>query len=260
MPSRFSNPPKVAFLASRAENAQEALARLQSLYPHVEPREAEVFVVLGGDGFLLETLHELGGDRRPIYGMNQGTVGFLLNTYREEALAERLMAAVHVNLHPLIMEAETYQGGRFTAEAINEVSLLRETRQAAHLRISVDGVVRMQELICDGVILATPAGSTAYNLSAHGSIVPMRARLLALTPISAFRPRRWRGALLPDTVEVSIEVLQPVKRPVSAVADSTEVRDVRKVTIRADFETSYTLLFDPDHQLEERIFQEQFDY
>ncbi len=260
MPRAFQTPPKVAFLASNSDKAQDALAQITALYPQVSPEEAEVFVVLGGDGFLLETLHSLGEDRRPIYGMNQGTVGFLLNSYREDALFERLMAAVHVNLHPLIMEAETYQGQILTAEAINEVSLLRETRQAAHLRISVDGVVRMQELICDGIILATPAGSTAYNLSAHGPIVPMRARLLALTPISAFRPRRWRGALLPDSVEVSIEVLQPVKRPVSAVADSIEVRDVRKVTIRADLETSFTLLFDPDHQLEERIFQEQFDY
>ncbi len=260
MPGVFKRPPKVAFLASKTDKAQEALFQISKLYPHVEPKDAEALVVLGGDGFLLETLHSLGKVRRPIYGMNQGTVGFLLNTYREDALIERLMSAVHVNLHPLIMRAETYQGQVISAEAINEVSLLRETRQAAHLRISVDGVVRMQELICDGVILATPAGSTAYNLSAHGPIVPLRARLLALTPISAFRPRRWRGALLPDNVEVGFEILQPVKRPVSAVADSLEVRDVRKVTIRADLKSSFTLLFDPDHQLEERIFQEQFDY
>lgn len=250
----------LALTASSAPKAQTALAMMQDMYQHVPAEEADVVVTLGGDGFMLETLHSMGRNPKPVFGMNQGTVGFLLNEFKPNKLHERISKAQSVTLHPLSMRAETYQGEVFEAEALNEVSLLRETRQAAHLRILVDGVERMGELICDGILVATPAGSTAYNLSAHGPIVPLRSPLLALTPISAFRPRRWRGALLPDDVTVEFEVQQPMKRPVSAVADSTEVRDVRKVTVRSKLEKSFTLLFDPDQHLEERIFQEQFTF
>ena len=260
MPFKLDAESNIALVASSSPKAQQALSMLGSMYPHVPTDEADVIVTLGGDGFLLETLHTMGRNPKPVFGMNQGTVGFLLNEFKPNKLHERIAKAQSVTLHPLAMRAETYQGEVFEAEALNEVSLLRETRQAAHLRVLVDGVERIGELICDGILLATPAGSTAYNLSAHGPIVPLRSPLLALTPISAFRPRRWRGALLPDDVEVEFQIQQPVKRPVSAVADSTEVRDVRKVSVKSKLEKSFTLLFDPDQHLEERIFQEQFAF
>ncbi|MFQ5776136.1 MAG: NAD kinase [Kiloniellaceae bacterium] len=246
------------FVASDTQEAQEALGRLRARYVHVPPEQADVIVALGGDGFMLETLHRYLKRGVPIYGMNCGTVGFLMNQYGEDDLPARLARAEEAVLHPLSMAARTTDGRSARALAINEVSLLREGRQAAKLRIAIDGVVRLEELICDGVLVATPAGSTAYNLSAHGPIVPRGAPLLALTPISAFRPRRWRGALLPDSAEVVIDVLEADKRPVSATADFTEVRDVTRVQVREDKSISLHLLFDPEHDLEERIIKEQF--
>lgn len=249
---------RIAFVAASTENARRARQRLNKRYRGVSPSKADVIVVLGGDGTMLETLHRYFDRDVPIYGMNRGTVGFLMNEYREGRLRERLAAAQEVELHPLVMQATTVDGKAHDAWCINEVALLRETRQAAKLRVSVDGKVRMKELVCDGALIATPAGSTAYNLSAHGPIVPVGSDLLALTPISAFRPRRWRGALLPSSAEVAIDVLEPNKRPVSAVADYTEVRDVRHVRVREDRSIVLTLLFDPEHNLEERILNEQF--
>ena len=249
---------KVAFAASDAEEAQAALKTLRARYPNVEPKEADVIVALGGDGLMLETLHRHLDRAVPIYGMNRGTIGFLMNEYREDDLMERLNAAHRADLHPLQMQAETTDGKRHEALAINEVSLLRETRLAAKIRILVDGRVRIPELFCDGVLVATPAGSTAYNLSAHGPIVPLQAGLLCLTPISAFRPRRWHGALLPQSAVVRFEVLECAKRPVSAVADFTEVRGVTAVDVRQEGSITLNLLFDPEHDLEERILSEQF--
>ena len=251
-------PAKIAFLAAEGDIAQAALERLSQRYTTASPEQADVVFVLGGDGFMLQTLHGLMGKGVPIFGMNRGSVGFLLNEYREENLIERLKAAVRVTLHPLRMAAETVDGRRAEGIAINEVSLLRETRQTAKLAIKVDGIERLPELTCDGVLISTPAGSTAYNLSAHGPIVPLGAGLLALTPISAFRPRRWRGALLPHTAKVRFEVLEADKRPVSATADHTEIRDVVAVDVREDRSESLTLLFDPEHNLEERVLKEQF--
>jgi NAD+ kinase len=250
--------PSFAFVASDTREACEALALLEARYETVAPEAAEVIVALGGDGFVLETMHRYLERGAPIYGMNCGTVGFLMNLYDEEDLPQRLGRAKKVTLHPLAMIAQNLAGETLEALAINEVSLLRQSRQAARLRLSIDGVMRMEELICDGVLVATPAGSTAYNLSAHGPIVPMGAPLLALTPISAFRPRRWRGALLPNTTRVVIEVLDPAKRPVSATADFTEIRDVVRVEVREDASVALHLLFDPEHALEERIIKEQF--
>ncbi len=250
--------PSFALVASDAPEAQEARARLEKRYTTVAPEAADVVVALGGDGFVLETLHRYLDPGTPIYGMNRGTVGFLMNLYDEEELPRRLGRAKKVTLHPLAMTVRNQAGETVEALAINEVSLLRQSRQAARLRLQIDGVVRLEELICDGVLIATPAGSTAYNLSAHGPIVPIGAPLLALTPISAFRPRHWRGALLPNTTRVVIEVLDPGKRPVSATADSTEIRDVARVEVREDPATSLHLLFDPEHALEERIIKEQF--
>ncbi len=249
---------KIAFVATDSEAAATALARLEQRYPHVPPEEAEMVVALGGDGFMLETLHRFMTRKVPIYGMNRGSVGFLMNVYREHGLMERLARAQTVTLHPLRMKARDSDGGEVDALAINEVSLLRETRQAAKLRIRIDGKVRIDELVCDGILVATPAGSTAYNLSAHGPIVPLGAGILALTPISAFRPRRWRGALLPHTATLVFEILESGKRPVSAVADYTEVRDVVEVCVREDRSIGLTLMFDPEHNLEERIIAEQF--
>ena len=254
---RQSKPPQAAFLASEAEAAQQALLELQERYGVIDPAGADVIVPLGGDGFMLETLHRFVGSGKPIFGMHRGSVGFLMNPYRVEGLAERLAAAQPVQLHPLEMIARQ-DGTNRRGIAFNEVSLLRETRQAAKLRISVDGVVRLEELMADGILLSTPVGSTAYNLSAHGPIVPLGAGILALTPISAFRPRRWRGALLPHGARVTIEALEADKRPVSAVADFTEVRDVVSVEIRENREIAVTVLFDHDANLEERVFKEQF--
>ena len=248
----------VAFVAADTEQAQQALARLSKSYNAVAPEEADAIVALGGDGTMLETLHRQMHRDIPIFGMNMGTVGFLMNRYDEENLMRRLRDARPAVLHPLLMEARRANGELHKALAINEVSLLRQTHQSAKIRIYVDGMMRMEELLCDGVLVATPAGSTAYNLSAHGPIVPLGAPILALTPISAFRPRRWRGALLPHTAEVTFEVLDFDKRPVSAVADYTEVREVAEVRVREDRSVSHTLLFDPDLSLGERILKEQF--
>ncbi len=258
MPNR-SKLQKVAFSAAETEPAEDALKQLRGLYDGVEPEDADIIVALGGDGFMLETLHRHRKRDVAIYGMHRGSVGFLMNEYTVEDLGKKLAAASPVEVHPLVMEATTTDGKTVEARAINEVSLLRQTRQAAKIRIKIDGVTRLDELICDGALVATPAGSTAYNLSAHGPIVPIGAGLLALTPISAFRPRRWRGALLPHTAHVQFDILEADKRPVSAVADYTEVRDVTVVAIREDQSRTFTLLFDPEHNLEERILNEQFE-
>ena len=249
---------KIAFVASPAPEAQEALAELRARYPHAEPEEADVIVALGGDGLMLETLHRHINCQVPIYGMNCGTVGFLMNEYGVEALDERLENAKPTVVHPLEMVATDATGAEISALAINEVSLLRATRQAAKIRISVDGVVRVPELICDGVLVATAVGSSAYNLSAHGPILPLDSDILALTPISAVRPRRWHGAILPAEARIRFEILDNRKRAVNAVADYTEVHDVVDVRVEEKPEIDLTLLFDPGHSLEERILAEQF--
>lgn len=249
---------RIAFVAMTGANASAARQKLAALYGNHPPAEADVIVALGGDGFMLQTLHRYMALGVPIYGMNQGTVGFLMNNFAVEGLRERLRSAELARLHPLRMLARREAVADVEALAINEVSLLRQTRQAAKLRIRVDGRVRLDELSCDGVLLATPAGSTAYNLSAHGPILPLNAQVLALTPISAFRPRRWRGAILPRHAQVDIEVLEREKRPVSATADGYEVRDVLQVTIREAPDVTLNLLYDPEHSLEERILAEQF--
>jgi NAD+ kinase len=252
------SPPRIAVVAAETEAAQQARAELCELYPCVPPEHAQVIVPLGGDGFMLETLHRFLSKGAPIFGMHRGSVGFLMNPYRADGLVERLAAAQPVVLHPLEMKAVDERGNSSRAIAFNEVSLLRESRQAAKLRISVDRVVRIEELMADGILVATPVGSTAYNLSAHGPIVPLGAGVLALTPISAFRPRRWRGALLPHEAQVRIEALEIDKRPVSAVADFTEVRDVVTVDIHENRDIAMTLLFDREFNLEERVLKEQF--
>ena len=249
---------KICFLASETKEAQNAQSALQKIYGKHNAESADVIVALGGDGFMLQMLHDFMDRRIPIYGMNLGSVGFLMNEFGEDNLVQRLEKAEIAEIHPLIMTAVTNQGDKRNALAINEVSLLRETRQTAKLQISVDGRVRIPELLCDGIIVATPAGSTAYNLSAYGPIIPITANLLALTPISAFRPRRWRGALLPHSARIQIDVLQSKKRPVRAVADTVETRDVAPVHVEEDRSTKITMLFDEDHSLEERILAEQF--
>ena len=249
---------RIHFVASPAAAAQEARERLVAEHGHAPIEQADLIVALGGDGFMLRTLHRLLPANRPVYGMKIGKVGFLMNRFRENDLAEQLEVAMPVTLKPLRMRVETEAGNRVTALAINEVSLLRQTNQAAHLRVLVNGTVKVEELVADGVLLSTAAGSTAYNLSAHGPILPLGTDALALTPISPFRPRRWRGAILPSTAEVRFEVVDPYKRSVSATADAQEVRDVVAVDIAEDPETTLTLLFDPDHSLEERILNEQF--
>lgn len=249
---------KIAIIASEFGDAPEAAKRLQDKYDIVDTNEADVIVALGGDGHMLQTLHSFMQRNIPIYGMNRGTVGFLLNEYSEDRLEERIQTADPFTLHPLRMLVTTCDDKTVQYMAVNEVSLLRETRQAAKIRISIDGKVRIPKLVGDGLLVATPAGSTAYNLSAHGPIVPLGTDLLALTPLSAFRPRRWRGALLPHTVSVELEVIDPEKRPVSAVADMHEVRDVRNVIIEEAREINLNLLFDREHNLAERIFTEQF--
>ena len=249
---------RIAFVASPTQLAQEARERLLARYGDCVVEQAEAIVCLGGDGFMLETLHRILGRDIPVYGMNCGSVGFLMNGYSEDDLRARVARAQVATLYPLRMHAVTETGRVEEALAINEVSLLRQLRQAAKIRITVDGRVRLPELICDGVLLSTPAGSTAYNLSAHGPIVPLSANLLPLTPISAFRPRRWRGALLPSSVEVLFEVLEVEKRPVAAVADFTEVRHVVSVAVSEDRSVRASVLFDPDQGLSERIIAEQF--
>lgn len=255
-----TTPLRLGFLASPAPEAQAALERLKLRYPCVEPDEASVIVALGGDGLMLQTLHRVMGRETPIYGMHRGSVGFLMNEYREESLIERIAAAKVNIIHPLKMVARHLDGTTLEALAINEVSLFRQTYQAARLSVSVDGQARLDELVCDGVLVATPAGSTAYNLSVGGPILPLSAPLLALTPISPFRPRRWRGALLPNTANVSVAVLEAERRPVSAVADHTEFRNVVEVKVREERSIGMHLLFDPGHALEERILAEQFRY
>jgi NAD+ kinase len=249
--------PALHFVAAAAPDAQAALTIMRRRYRDVGEDEADVIVALGGDGFMLQTLHSFLSRKKPIYGMNLGSVGFLMNEFREDELEKRLAAAETAQLHPLRMRAEG-QNGSSEALAFNEVSLLRQTRQAAKIRILVDDKPRIAELICDGVLVATPAGSTAYNLSAHGPILPIDAALLALTPISAFRPRRWRGALLSHRARVRFEILEPAKRPVSAVADDLEARDVTAVDVAEDRSISMTMLFDAGHSLDERIIAEQF--
>jgi NAD+ kinase len=248
----------IAFVDSGDPNAASAAGDLRSRFDHVEPEMADVIVALGGDGFMLQTLHDYMSRGVPIFGMNLGSVGFLMNEFAVDDLPARVAAAEAVTVHPLRMYATTADGVTTQAPAINEVSLLRQTRQTAKIEITIDGVRRMTELTCDGVLVATPAGSTAYNLSAFGPIIPMGAGVLALTAISAFRPRRWRGALLPHDAVVEFTILEPDKRPVSAVADNSEVRHVTHVRVREDRDVSLTLLFDREHNLEERILKEQF--
>jgi NAD+ kinase len=249
---------QIHFCASQRPDAQAALDRLVRRYGQADLASAEVVAPLGGDGFMLETLRARFQDRLPVYGMHRGTVGFLMNDYREDDLPARIDAAVRQVIYPLEMIAETLQGDRCVLHAINEVSLLRQTAQTARLRLSVDGKARLEELSADGVLVATPAGSTAYNLSAYGPILPLGANLLALTPISPYRPRRWRGALLRHDARVLIEVLEPERRGVAASADTQEVRDVCRVQVREDRGSALVMLFDAGHALDERILQEQF--
>ncbi len=254
--------PRIAFLASQTDDAQAALAALVQAHGQHVPEEADVLCPLGGDGFMLQTLHRHGGLGKPVYGMKLGSVGFLMNHYRADdaagALLERIAAAGPAVLRPLEMLAQTESGASVGSLAYNEVSLLRQTRQAAHVRIDLNGQTRLDDLICDGVLVATPAGSTAYNFSANGPILPLDSNVVALTPIAAFRPRRWRGAVLKADTEIRFHVVDPYKRPVSATADSHEVRDVVEVVIRESRDRTVTLLFDPEHNLEERMLAEQF--
>ncbi len=250
--------PNLAIVASPTQAAQAALRELTDRYETVSTEEADVIVALGGDGFMLQTMHRFIDDHLPIFGMHRGSVGFLMNAYRPDGLLERLSTAKAVRLNPLEMRARDANGTDHRAIAINEVALLRQTQQMAKIRIEIDGVCRLEELMCDGIMLATPAGSTAYNLSAHGPILPLGSEVLALTPISAFRPRRWRGAILPRGARVRFDMLETQKRPVSAGADSSEVRDVVSVEIRENQEIELTILFDQEHDLSERVLKEQF--
>jgi len=249
----------IAVLAARQEVAQQARERLCELYQTVPPEEADAIIALGGDGFVLECLHAQNGSETPIYGMNRGSVGFLMNVYNEENLLDRLNRSELARLHPLRMTAWDDNGNKHVALAVNEVSIHRQTRLAAKIKILVDNVIRMEEMICDGVLVATPAGSTAYNLSADGPIIPFGAGVLALTPISAFRPRRWRGALLSKNAAIEFTIITPEIRPVSATADFTEIRDVVRINVSEDRSISYQILFDQDQNLHERIVKEQFE-
>ncbi len=253
--SRFQT---IAFIAGQTPEARDAYARLSAMYGNAEPAQADAIVALGGDGLMLQTLHKFMKSGKPIYGMHRGTVGFLMNDYAVENLRERLDAAKVTVIHPLRMRAIDTRGTVHEHRAINEVSLFRQSAQAAHLRVLIDSQERMPELIADGLLVATPAGSTAYNLSVQGPIIPINAPLLALTPISPFRPRRWRGALLPDKAAITIEVMEAEKRPVAAVADHDEVRSVRSVEVTMDHVIAINLLFDPGHNLDDRILREQF--
>jgi len=261
MPFQDTTTLKLALIATESADAQSAISDFRDRYNPVPIEQADVVVAIGGDGTMLSALHAALPRQLPVYGLNHGSVGFLLNPFNLDGLTDRLLRAQAVTINPLLMEATTAAeagGETITAHAINEVSFLRQTRQAAKLRIVIDKHERLNELICDGLIVATPVGSTAYNLSAHGAILPLNANVLALTPISAFRPRRWRGALLPTNAQIVIDIKESDKRPVSAVADFTEVRDVTRVTIRTDLTQSLTLLFDPERHLAERMLQEQF--
>lgn len=251
---------RFAFFASKRPEAQAALPVMVQRYGQHNEDDADVIVALGGDGAMLDSLRRRFGDSKPVYGMNRGTVGFLMNEYQEDNLVERVNAAERATITPLSMIATDIHGNEHKALAINEVSLFRETAQTARLRVTVDGKVRMEELSCDGLMVATPAGSTAYNLSAHGPILPIGANLLALTPVSAFRPRRWRGALLRHDAKVLVEVIAPDRRPVAAAADNQEVRDIASVRVEADRRRRLTMLFDPGHALDERILREQFGF
>jgi len=252
----------MALVASGAEGAQAAEALLRAHYDFQPLDEAEMIIALGGDGFLLQTLHDMLARGRvcPVFGMNRGTVGFLMNDWRIDGLIERVQQAKSFSVPPLEMRAHRLDGENVVHPAINEVSLLRETRQTAWIEISVNNRLAVPQLVCDGVLVATPAGSTAYNYSAHGPILPLNSNLVALTPISPFRPRRWRGALIPEDVKIKLRVLDPKKRPVSAVADQLEVRDIDWVEVRVDKSRALTLLFDPEHALDERIAMEQFAF
>lgn len=260
MPQSERSFKRIAFVASDVPEAKEAIQRLTARYGNAKVPEADAIVALGGDGLMLQTLHRFMNDRIPIYGMNRGSVGFLMNEYHEVDLYERLARAEVSRVHPLSMVAYDAAGKAAKALAINEVSLFRQAYQAAKLTIAVDGKVRIDELICDGILVATPAGSTAYNLSAHGPILPLDAKLLALTPISPFRPRRWRGAILPNHAHITITVREHDKRPVSAVADHTEIRNVVRVEVEQARHVELLMLFDPGHSLEERVLAEQFLY
>lgn len=257
MPNSFEN---IAILASRSKAALDSVERLVKKYGSCKPQDADVIVALGGDGFMIHTQHAFMNSGIPVYGMNKGTVGFMMNEYREDDLHERLANAQHNTIHPLQMEAIDANGESHSAMAINEVSIFRQSHQAAKFRINVDGKERLSELVCDGVMVATPQGSTAYNLSAHGPILPLASPLLALTPVSAFRPRNWTGALLPNTAHVEIEVREAEKRPVNAVADNLEIKSVHTVRIHEDRNQRGILMFDPEHSWDERILREQFRY
>ncbi len=250
---------RVAFVAADGQPARDALAALTKRYGQHAPEDCDIIVALGGDGFMLETVHNYMQMKVPIFGMHRGTVGFLMNRYEETGLMERIQRTTEVSLYPLRMTVITADGATHEALATNEVSMLRQTRQAAKIKIFVDGKERLAEMVCDGVLVSTPAGSSAYNLSVHGPVLPLGANVLAMTPISAFRPRRWRGAILPHTAVVRFVMQEPEKRPVSAVADRDEVRDVIEVTVREDRSLATRMLFDPEHNLEERIVAEQFE-
>lgn len=253
-------PMALSFVCADTRDAQEAAKRLSALYGQERPEDADVIVALGGDGFMLHILRETMGAGKRIYGINRGSIGFLMNEYREDGLRERVAAAIPETVRPLQMIAVDADGNTVKALAVNEVSLLRQSYQAAKIRIAIDDKVRLEELICDGVMVATPAGSTAYNLSAHGPILPLDAPLLALTPVSPFRPRRWRGALLSNQATVHFDILEPGKRPVNAVADHTEIKSVVSVTVRKSHDETVTVLFDESHSWNERILSEQFRY
>lgn len=260
MPEKKRSFRKIAFLSSSKPQAKKALTELVKIYGNSDAAHADVIVALGGDGFMLETLRKhmtLVKRGLPVYGMNQGTIGFLMNHYSTENLIDRLEKAEAAQISPLKMTAQA-RGGEVTALAINEISLLRQTRQAAHIRIHIDNDIRMDRLMADGILVSTPAGSTAYNLSAHGPVIPLGSNVLALTPISAFRPRRWRGALLKNTAKIRFEILDADKRPVSAVADDSEFRHVTEVCIEQEKDVKFTLLFDEGHELDEKILREQF--
>lgn len=250
----------LAFLSSGTDDAEYAREKLISIYGDCSPQDADAIVALGGDGFMLQTQHQFMNSGKPIYGMNKGTVGFLMNEYKPDNLRQRISAALRSKIRPLVMTVTDEDGKQHTAMAINEVSLLRQSYQAASLSITTDGKRRLDALVCDGVMVATPAGSTAYNLSAQGPILPLQAPLLALTPVSPFRPRRWRGALIPNTVEVHIGINEPEKRPVNAVADHTEFKSVREVHVKQDMDHHGLILFDPEHSWDDRILAEQFQY
>ena len=251
---------KPFFLASNNEDAQKKKESLEKKFGINSVKEADVIVVLGGDGFMLEAIKEQMEKNLPLFGLNYGSVGFLMNAVNNKDLLQRLNSSQSIKIAPLSMTAKSTDGSKHNALAINEVSLLRETHQAAKIKISIDGNIRLEELVCDGILLSTPSGSTAYNLSAHGPILPINADVLALTPISAFRPRRWKGAILNNKSEVTFEIIDNKKRPVSAVADSTEFRNIESVTIKQDNQNSVQLLFDAQHSFEERILNEQFKF